>query len=60
LTQLIEEKDLENAFIIINSLRRRACTEGRKRAYNQVHQALQEKMIIEYGAPLRLAEPFPL
>jgi hypothetical protein len=31
-----------------------------KSAYNDVHCAVQEKMDAEYGAPLRLARPFPL
>jgi hypothetical protein len=31
-----------------------------KSAYNDVHCAVQEKMDAEYGAPLRLALPFPL
>jgi hypothetical protein len=31
-----------------------------KSAYNEVHCAVQEKMDAEYGAPLRLALPFPL
>jgi hypothetical protein len=39
---------------------RRAHNEELKRAYNQVHFVVQEKMAAEYGVPLRLSPPFPL
>lgn len=60
LAQLIDEKDLEDVFNILTAFRRRAGSEELKRAFNDVHCAVQEKMDAEYGAPLRLALPFPL